>query len=842
VGTRIRRSLLRMVALCALPILATCTEREVAAPVAPPEAPHGLAPVAGAELVVCEGSTITKIIRCSADDASGQPSGKPDHVSSRMSPAFGIAAGTKIMGSQGTYLQINSSNVAIVADTFGFDVTVQNLIPQPIGTTDGATADGDGVRVFFFQEPTVTGGSGNIEVANEDGTDAFTTAGQPYYQYGAAIGADGILSTNETSGSRPWKFRFDATVSTFTFKVYVSAAMQYPDGYIDVTPATSNVLTGNTQAATATVRKFDGTPTGNQTVTWATSDGAIATVDGSGVITGVAVGSTSITATQGALSGSKSISVCPNLAVGGVYTAVMPSASNICLGGAATTMEYTYMPINLSSVSSLSLSLTATGIQAVTGPPSPQVAEGASRLSPAFGGHGQVVEPTLGDYLHWQIQEENRHYQDKAQKIQVATRNGDVDQLIVPGVPAVNDLWNLNVAQGCAGARDDRVGRVVSISNHAIIVSDTANPPGGFTTAQYDSIALEFDSLAYAVDTTNFGGPTDLDTNQRAVVFYTRAVNELSPPASSQVTLGFFTARDLFSSAPASCPRSNEGEMFYMLVPDPTGVVNSNVRTVSFVRGSTVGTMAHELQHLINSSRRIYLNGTWSGQLEEVWLNEGLSHIAEELVFYRASVGLAPMGNIVVTQLTTGPDASRRVAAFNTYANQNYGRLRSWLQRPDTAGAFKNVDALATRGAIWAFLRYAVDRVNGTQSQFWYDLVNTQNIGTANLTAVIGADPNEWLRDFTTAMYSDDAVAGIASQYTQPSWSFRSLYTALNGSYQLAPRLLTNATTLTLSYSRGGGTAYARFGVPATGFATVTALSGGVPPTSPYSVAIIRTK
>jgi hypothetical protein len=402
---------------------------------------------------------------------------------------------------------------------------------------------------------------------------------------------------------------------------------------------------------------------------------------------------------------------------------------------------------------------------------------------------------------------------------------------------------NLNVAQGCSGALDTRVGQVRSIGQHVIVVSDTSNPAGGFTTAQYDSIALEFDSLAYATDTTNFGGPTDLDSNHRVVAFYTRAVNELSPPASSVVVLGFFTSRDLFSSAPASCPRSNEGEMFYMLVPDPTGAVNSNVRTVSFVRGSTVGTMAHELQHLINASRRVYLNGTWNGLFEEVWLNEGLSHIAEELVFYRASVGLAPRSNIVVTQLTTGPNASRRVAAFNAYANPNFGRWKGWLNRPDTSGPVKNVDALASRGATWSFLRYASDRLNGVETAFWSSLVNTQATGTANLSAAIGgASVDDWVRDWTAANYGDDAVAGIATQYTHPSWSYRSLYIALNGSYQLVPRLLDNGVGLTLSYSRGGGTAYARFGVPASGFAKVTALSGGVAPTSPYALIVMRTK
>jgi hypothetical protein len=428
-------------------------------------------------------------------------------------------------------------------------------------------------------------------------------------------------------------------------------------------------------------------------------------------------------------------------------------------------------------------------------------------------------------------------------RVERAGRRPDGPRLtITPNEPTVGDLWDLNVASGCSGALDTRVGRVVSIGQHVIVVADTSNPAGGFTTAQYDSIRLEFDSLAYPVDTANFGGPTDLDTNQRVVAFYTRAVNELSPPASSVITLGYFTARDLFSAAPESCPRSNEGEIFYMMVPDPTGAVNSNVRTVSQVRGLTVGTMAHELQHLINASRRVYLTGTWSGSLEEVWLNEGLSHISEELMFYRTSVGLAPRGNIVVGNLTTGPNASRRVAAFNTYANPNFGRLRGWLQRPDTSGAFKTNDGLAARGAIWAFLRYAADRRNGDDATLWYNLVNTQTVGAANLQAALGVDTDEWLRDFTSAMYADDAVAGIGPAQQVTSWSFRSLYAALNGSYQLVPRALTNGVALTLSYSRGGGTAYTRFAVPTGGFAGVTALSGGVPPTSPYSLIVVRTK
>jgi hypothetical protein len=755
-------------------------------------------------------------------------------------PSTGDARGL-IVGGQGTYVFLQASNHTYESadSTFSIDVTVQNLLPQALGTTDGTTLDSAAVRVAFDVEPYPGGGDLGAEVSLVGEQRGFLLhANQAFYQY------DEVLQTNQTSAAETWEFKMPPAVTSVRFVVYVIAKVPYPGGYIDLTPAVDSLVEGATTALTATVRNPLGVEIPGQTVSWGSSDGAVATVDGSGVVTAVAPGAATITATAGARTGQATIVVCPDLSVGEAYTAVMPAAAAICFaGGESGNAEYTYMPVNLSTSSSLSLTLLGAGIVPVTGPPTPALlpSGGGPRLGTSLAG----LE--ANDALHVRMLE-----RDRALAMEMGRRPGfrvsrggsrtGPRMTITPGPVTVGDLMNLNVAQGCSGIPDLRVGQVRSVGQHVIVVSDTTNPPGGFTTAQYDSIALEFDSLAYAVDTANFGGPTDLDNNGRVVAFYTRAVNELSPPASSVIVSGFFTARDLFSSAPGSCERSNEGEIFYMLVPDPTGVVNSNVRTVSQVRGGTVGTMGHELQHLINASRRIYAPGGWNGTLEEVWLNEGLSHISEELVFYRTSVGLAPRGNIVVTNLTTGPNATRRVAAFNTYANQNFGRLRSWLQRPDTTGAFKSADNLATRGATWAFLRYAADRANGNDAQLWFDLVNSTTSGKSNLQAVLGVDPDTWLRDFVSAMYADDAVSGIGVAQQVTSWNFRSLYIALNTSYQLVPRPLTNGVGLTLSYSRGGGTAYARFGVPMGGFAGVTALSGGVAPTSPYALIVVRTK
>jgi hypothetical protein len=754
----------------------------------------------------------------------------------------GAGAADLIVGGQGTYVYLEGSNVAFLDGTWSADVTVQNLIPQALGTTDGSTLDPAGVRVFFESGPTATVGNGAVTILNATGTGTFTGSGQAYYQWNE------VLAPDQTSGALTWEFGLDAGVVAFSFAVYVAAEVPFPDGWIDVSAAADTVVAdGSPRALTAVVRSVVGNAMPGEAITWATSDDDIATVDAGGAFTPLGMGAVTFTATSGVRTGAVTVAVCPDLPVGGVVTAVMPGAAGVCLaGGEAGNAEYTYMPMNLSAASALGLSVTGSGIVGVTGPPTPNLLPGdAPRLSLSGAAPALAAAPLrAADDLHLRrMEREARELAPllarPSARVNRSARDGGARFQITPGVPSVGDLMQLNVAEGCSGARDDRTGRVVSIGASVIIIADTMNPAGGFTTAQYDSIALEFDSIAHPVVVNNFGAPTDLDGNGRVIAFYTRAVNELSPPASSAVVAGFFAARDLFSSAPESCPKSNEGEMFYMLVPDPTGTVNGNVRTVSSVRGGTVGTLGHEFQHLVNASRRIYVHEAAS--FEEVWLNEGLSHITEELMFYSTSAGLAPRQNITLSMLTSGPNASLRVAAFNRFANANYGRLRSFLQRPDTAGVFKANDVLATRGATWAFLRYAADRRNGTDADLWFGLVNTTETGRTNLQTALGVDPLDWIRDFAAAMYADDAVIGISTDYQTTSWDYRSVYSGLGG-FPLLARHLSDGVALTLSYSAGGGTSFLRLGVPTGAFAGVTALSGGSPPASPYALIVVRTK
>ncbi len=816
----------RRIALCAAMLaVAACGDRGQPVAVSDP-AGAPLQPVITAALT-CTGNTRTHDVSC------------------RDSALPRAARGYIIMGGQHQYVDVTSSNVAYDGtQVFSFDVTVKNLIPQAMATTDGVTADPTGVRVIFASGPNVTSGNGGISVGNADGIATYTNSGQSYFQYsGTQLGADGILSSAETSSAKSWQLNVDPSVISFTFGLLVATEVRFPNGYVDLYQGAANVVAGDSTVLVDTVRSAVGNALPGASVTWGSSSPGVASVDAQGHVHGVAQGTAVITATSGTKTGSFTVNVCPNLAVGDVFTQVMPSASSVCFaGGASGAAEYTYMPINQATSGSLSLTLLGTGIQAVTGPPTP------FRAAQDLGGLRLPDESmTIASDLPFVDRDAAQMNALLARRPARNRRAFDRSSIVTPNVvPAVGDSMDLNTNSACSGSPSVRRGVVRSVSQHLIVVGDTANPAGGFTNAQYDSIALEFDTIAWPVDSANFGEPTDLDNNGHVVAFFTRAVNELSPPASSSVVLGFFASKDVFGTD--DCSNSNGQptvgtEIFYMLAPDPTGVVNSNVRTVASVRGNTTGTLGHEFQHMINGTRRAYVTG--ASFFETGFLNEGLSHIAEELMFYRAS-GMTPRSNVGPgTNAISGVQLNaKRVSAYNTYESQNISRFRPWLQRPDTTGALKNnANSLAVRGAIWAFLRYSVDRVNGNDQTFWYNMVNSNLEGIPNIqNAIGGASPTAWERDFTAALYADDNAFSVASQYTNPSWNFRALYALLFGSYQLLPRPLTNASPLTLSYSSGGGTAYARFGVPTAGFAKVTALSGGVAPTSPYALIVVRTK
>ena len=212
--------------------------------------------------------------------------------------ASGAGRGDLIVGGQNTYVRLASSNTFVTdvadptaQDTFSFDATVENLIPQPLGTADGTTGDAAGVRVFLPADPRTTSGTGVVRVANADGYDAFTNVNQAYFQYA------GPLAENATSAATRWKLAFDPGVVSFSFKAYVSAVVQYPAGWVDVGygTLTSTLAPGASGQAVASVRNQVGDVL-SEDVSWSASSVAVVVGSTGTVTAGQCGGAAAVTA------------------------------------------------------------------------------------------------------------------------------------------------------------------------------------------------------------------------------------------------------------------------------------------------------------------------------------------------------------------------------------------------------------------------------------------------------------------------------------------------------------------------------------------------------------------
>jgi hypothetical protein len=416
----------------------------------------------------------------------------------------------------------------------------------------------------------------------------------------------------------------------------------------------------------------------------------------------------------------------------------------------------------------------------------------------------------------------------------------------VPSLPAtltVGDLVtvNVNATDPCSNPQY-HVARVVAIGAKALVLNDTLNPLPGFTTADFQRYAARFDTLIYPMDAAAFGDPTDIDKNGHIAIVFTRAVNELTQNGAFSFVGGLTFSRDLFpqvgTTRAQACPSSNEGEYLYLMTPDPAGTINGNRRTNGFVDTNTTAVIAHELVHLINASRKLYVN-TSAPKFEVKWLDEGLAHVAEELLFYREA-GLSPRSNLTYFSLT---ETARTRNAYLADMNSNAGRYREYLAAASTSSPYHAGDELATRGATWSFLRYLADRRGDADGDTFSRLVNSSAVGIANLQSVFGNDVSSFVRDWSAAQAVDD-VQGAAPELQQKSWNWHSIFGGVTASRALYPLPVSHMTPTTASYAGSvvpGGSAFFDFTVPANGTATLT-LDGQSGAGANLQLVIVRTQ
>jgi len=524
-------------------------------------------------------------------------------------------------------------------------------------------------------------------------------------------------------------------------------------------------------------------------------------------------------------------------------SAALSATKTLTLEGGATGTENVLVVVDtgitaVSAKTSYQVATTGTGAAGVVSPPATSLAP-LTETSPAAA--ERVDAPRLDIGYGMRLNARNRaRFSTAFRAARSAVRSGNalpggMSRSVAAAEAQVGDVASLNVSTNPCSPSQIRGARIVAIGTQSIVMSDTLNPTGGFSSADFQRFAARFDTLVYPLDVANFGTPADVDQNQKIVLLFTSAVNALTPAGSSSYVGGFFFDRDLFPVADTpefqGCAGSNYSEMFYLLAPDPAGTVNGNRRPTAFVDSVTTSVLAHEFQHLINASRRLYVTQGVE-EFEVPWLNEGLSHIAEELLFYHESK-LTPRQNIDTIRIRSTNTIRN---AFNNDMISNSLRYRSFLVAPSENSPFRDDDSLETRGATWNLLRYLADRKAGVDATTWQALVNTTKVGLPNLTAVFGSDIASKVRDWNVSHYTDDVVSGLPPEHLQASWDWHSIFKVLAGTgkaYPLDVKTLTaGAASGTLI---GGAAAYYRFSIPANTTATLTLTAPG-----PIDARVVR--
>lgn len=233
-----------------------------------------------------------------------------------------------------------------------------------------------------------------------------------------------------------------------------------------------------------------------------------------------------------------------------------------------------------------------------------------------------------------------------------------------------------------------------------------------FTAAELSAIADDF-AAVIDVEQEVFGVESDVNSDGRFDILFTQVVNRLGGSQGGMVT-GFFYAMDLFESS--KYPVSNEREIIFVMVPDPEGEHGSAVSSSFAINNIIKGVLPHEYQHMINFNMHYFNNG---GLTEKSWLNEGLSHLAEDL---------------------TTLDVNGDLAGFGL---ENPSRVASFLSSISNT-CFTCGTSLAQRGGSYLFLKYLYEQAQigafpnvDSGIDMIQKILNTSSRGVSNLTAAL---------------------------------------------------------------------------------------------------------
>jgi hypothetical protein len=336
------------------------------------------------------------------------------------------------------------------------------------------------------------------------------------------------------------------------------------------------------------------------------------------------------------------------------------------------------------------------------------------------------------------------------------------------GAPAqieVGDRREFRVCNTVTCSDEDEFSPVTAevryVGTHAAIYLDV-DAPDTLSTAIFQEFGQTFDQDLYEVATRAFGAESDVDENDHVLILMTPVVNQLTPIAQCETSIitGFFFALDVDPSF-RNDSRSNQGEVFYALTPDPAGTISCD-HSVDRIRRLVPVTFMHELQHMISYNQHVLVR---QGPSEVLWLNEGMSHLSEEI----AALHFDAMG-----------DQDR----FSQFAVSNLFNAFSYLKDPGATFVLfsEGAGSLAERGGSWLLLRWLVDQFG---EEVIRRLSETSLTGAANIADAAGEPFSRLVSEWILANWVSDSPDISPRTNTPPrlqyrTWQFRSTFQLLH--------------------------------------------------------------
>lgn len=283
-----------------------------------------------------------------------------------------------------------------------------------------------------------------------------------------------------------------------------------------------------------------------------------------------------------------------------------------------------------------------------------------------------------------------------------------------------------------------------------------------------------------------FGSEADVNGDGKFDVLITREVNALGQKYGGLVT-GYFIATDEFDASVYSS--SNEQEIFYMIRPDDNGSFGPSVPYDLAVQNILPGVLAHEYQHMISFNQHYFKHHSAA---EASWLNEGLSHLAEDIYSIKDNLPEDTDPTATETDLAT---------LYMSYTGlENPSRVYRYLKNVDQT-CFSCGSSLEQRGGTYLFLRYIYEQMeldhDGGGTEFLQNLLEGTYRDSQNLANALSGSPNntqvfdDALAQFGATLYVSGTSQSPGEEYEITGINLRSVQSDNRGTVLNGPAIMT---------------------------------------------------